>query len=143
MNPIQIYLAGGMNSNWQAKLMEKFGKGFIYFNPKDHLLEISSEYTPWDLFYVMKCDILFAYMEKNNPSGIGLSLEVGYAKALGKTIILVDEKSSSDEFFKEKFKIVRDSATIVFDNLSLGLEYLSSFLRIKTSNEDVSFKSSN
>lgn len=134
MNPIQIYLAGGMNSDWQSKLIKKFGEGFIYFNPRDHLLQNSDEYTPWDLFYVMKCDILFAYMEKDNPSGIGLSLEVGFAKALGKTIVLVDEKSVQDDFFKDKFRIVRDSATVVYENFGTALEYLSSFLRIKNSN---------
>ena len=134
MNQVKIYLAGGMNSDWQSKLIQKFGKEFIYFNPKDHLLNDSREYTPWDLFYIKNCDILFAYMEKENPSGIGLALEIGYAKALGITIILVDEKSSSDNFFRDKFRIVRDSATVVYEKFNEGLDYLSSFLRIKTSN---------
>ena len=44
-------------------------------------------------------------MQKDNPSGFGLTLEIGYAAALGKQIILVDEKSSFDEIFEQKFKI--------------------------------------
>ena len=69
-------------------------------------------------------------MEESNPSGIGLSLEVGFAKALGLTIILVDEKSKNDSVFKNKFKIVRESATIVYDNIDDGIAYLNSYLRI-------------
>ena len=134
MYPIKIYLAGGLNSDWQSKLIKKLGKDFVYFNPRDHLLNDSKEFTHWDLFYIKNCDILFAYMENENPSGIGLALEVGYAKALDKIVVLVDERSANDEFIKDKFRIVRDSATIVYENISEGIEYLSSYLRIKTSN---------
>ena len=33
-------------------------------------------------------------MEKTNPSGIGMSVEMGYAKALGKTVILCLEENN-------------------------------------------------
>jgi nucleoside 2-deoxyribosyltransferase len=134
MEKTKIYLAGGMNSNWQLKLLEKFHTEFVFFNPRDHSLDDSKQFSEWDLFYVKRADIVFAFMEKDNPSGIGLTLEVGVANALGKLIILVDEKSSSDEIFKEKFKIVREASTIVFDDINEGIKYLSSFLRINKSN---------
>jgi hypothetical protein len=139
MERIKIYLAGGMNSNWQTKLINSVGNEFYYFNPQNHLLEIGVEYTNWDLFYVQKADIVFAFMEAKNPSGIGLSLEVGFAKALNKTISLVDEKSSTDNVFKGKFHIVRNSASVVFDDFESGINYLKSFLRISKSNDDVLF----
>ena len=122
----RIYLAGGLNdSDWQNKVMAATGTGnFVFFNPKEHLLTDSREYTIWDLFYVRNCDILFAYMGKNNPSGFGLTLEVGFARALDKPIILVDEKSETDKDFENKFKIVRESASIVFNNLNEGLGFL-------------------
>jgi hypothetical protein len=130
MEKIKIYLAGGLNSDWQSQIMNTFEEKFTFFNPKKHNLDISNEYTTWDLFFVRRADIVFAYMEEKNPSGIGLSLEIGFAKALGLTIILVDEKSKKDLAFKEKFKIVRESATVVYDNLKEGIDYLNSYLRI-------------
>ena len=125
---IKVFLSGGMNeSNWQQKVINLVGKdGYIYFNPREHFLLNASEYTMWDLFYVKNCDVIFAYMQKDNPSGFGLTLEIGFAAALGKQIILIDEKSASDEIFKQKFKIVRESSSIVFDNFSDGITFLKS-----------------
>ena len=134
---IKVYLAGGMDSNWQSNVISDLKDNFIFFNPVDHQLDKSIEYTNWDLFFVNKCDILFAYMEKNNPSGFGLTLEVGYAKALGKIIILIDEKSKENIQFRNKFQIVRSSASVVFDELSRGIEYLKSFNRYKNSNDTI------
>lgn len=122
----KVYLAGGMNeSNWQKKVIETINSdNFVFYNPREHSLTNSTEYTFWDLFYVKQSDILFAYMQSDNPSGIGLTLEVGYARALDKSIILVDERSKNDEAFANRFKIVRESSTIVFDNLEDGINFL-------------------
>ena len=112
-------------SNWQQEVINSVGKdGYTYFNPREHSLSKSNEYTMWDLFYVKKCDVVFAYMQKDNPSGFGLTLEIGYAAALGKQIILVDEKSSTNKKFEQKFKIVQESSSIVFDNFSDGINFL-------------------
>ena len=123
---IKVFLSGGINeSNWQQQVIEAVGKdGYIYFNPREHFLSKPKEYTIWDLFYVKNCDIVFAYMQKDNPSGFGLTLEIGYAAALGKQIILIDEKSSLDEMFAQKFNIVRESSSIVFDSFSDGISPL-------------------
>lgn len=122
----RVYLAGGMNeSNWQQKVIDNVGKkNFVFYNPREHSLTDSEEYTFWDLFYVKQSDILFAYMQSDNPSGIGLTLEIGYARALDKSIILVDERSKVDEAFANRFQIVRESSTIVFDNLKDGIDFL-------------------
>jgi nucleoside 2-deoxyribosyltransferase len=123
---IKVFLSGGMNeSNWQQEVIDSVGKdGYLYFNPREHFLSKSKEYTMWDLFYVKNCDVVFAYMQKDNPSGFGLTLEIGYAAALGKQIILIDEKSSLDEIFAQKFKIVRESSSIVFESFSDGINLL-------------------
>jgi hypothetical protein len=123
-----------MDSNWQSRVIQRFGFNFTFFNPRDHQLNNSKQYTEWDLFYIQKADILFAYMEQENPSGFGLTLEVGFARALSKSIILVDEKSGTDDFFKSKFQIVRNSASVTLDDLNEGLDFLESFLRTKNSN---------
>jgi nucleoside 2-deoxyribosyltransferase len=85
-------------------------------------------YTTWDLHGVKQCDILFGYMEEINPSGYGLAAEIGYAKAMGKTIILVDERSVVDDAFKYKYAFIHNIADVVFDNLDEGMEYLGTFL---------------
>ncbi|NEU09378.1 hypothetical protein GZH53_13720 [Flavihumibacter sp. R14] len=125
----KIYLAGGMNTfDWQSKVISDVNAtNLLFYNPREHNLDKSAEYTVWDMFYVKKCDIVFAYMQKENPSGIGLTLEVGFAKALDKTIILVDERSANDTVFANKFEIVRQSASIVFDNLDEAIDFLSKF----------------
>jgi hypothetical protein len=125
---LKVYLSGGMKSGWQQQFINISDSNLIeFFDPSKHGLTDSKEYTVWDLFYTKNCDILFAYMEESNPTGFGLMLEIGYAKALGKTIILVDEKSKKDENFARSFKIVRESATIVFETLDEGIEFLKSF----------------
>ncbi|WP_367390121.1 nucleoside 2-deoxyribosyltransferase domain-containing protein [Lewinella sp. LCG006] len=126
----KIYLAGGLRSDWQKKVIEAFDDEFIFFNPREHGLENNSrEYTTWDLHFLGQSDILFGYMETDNPSGYGLALEVGFAKAQGKTIILVDEKSPKDSSFDRYYKMVHDTSNVVFYTLDQGIEYLKSFAR--------------
>ena len=128
MKPITVYLAGGLTSNWQEQVINEIESDyFIFYNPRVHGLESAKEYTTWDLFYVEKCDVVFAYMEKENPSGYGLTLEVGFAKAMNKKIILIDERSDVDKFFKDKFKIVRNSASVYYKSLEAGISFLKSF----------------
>jgi nucleoside 2-deoxyribosyltransferase len=124
----KVYLSGGMWSGWQERVISELGtEYFEFYNPANHNLKEPIHYTYWDLFYAKKADIMFAYMEKDNPSGFGLALEIGYAKALGKLIILVDEKSGTDEAFKNKFNIVRCSSNVVFNNLEDAIMYLDRY----------------
>ena len=123
----KVYLSGGMNStNWQKRVIDSVdNKNYTFFNPREHQLINSKQYTFWDLFYIEKCDIVFAYMQDLNPSGYGLTLEIGYASALNKPIILVDEKSKAGEKFESYFRIVRESSNVVFENLEDGIIFLN------------------
>lgn len=126
----RVYLAGGLRSNWQKQIIDSLEGQFIFFNPRDHGLEKSSkEYTTWDLHFLQQSEILFGFMEEDNPSGYGLALEVGFAKAQGKTIILVDERSSQDARFARHYKMVHETASVVFSSLGEGIEFLKSFSR--------------
>lgn len=130
MGTIQsVYLAGGLSSGWQQKVIAALERQFVFYNPGAHEINEGEEYTAWDLHYVRRCDIMFGYMEATNPSGIGLSLEVGYARAMAKTVILVDERSASDQAFAHRFHIVRETATITLNSLSDGIRVLQSFVR--------------
>lgn len=127
MKNTKIYLAGGMKQQWRHRIMA-FSNA-VFFNPASHGLENPKCYTVWDLHHIKNCDVFFGYMEKDNPSGIGLALEVGYAKALGKTIILVDETiTTKNEHFSKYYPIVRESADVVFKNLADGIDFLKTFI---------------
>jgi nucleoside 2-deoxyribosyltransferase len=80
-----------MQSGWQDKV-KRVCPYIDFIDPRKHYLTWSREYTAWDLLMLRQCDVVFAYLEKDNPSGIGLALECGYAKALGKTVIFVNEQ---------------------------------------------------
>ena len=123
----KVYLSGGFSTNWQSKVVKNLDQKFIFFNPREHGLEHSDFYTTWDIHFVKNCDILFAYMEATNPSGFGLSFELGIAYALNKTIILIDEKSMNDKNFEKYFKIMHRPSGVVLSNLDEGIEYLSKF----------------
>jgi len=125
----KIYLAGGMESGWQDKIVAELGTDYTFFDPRSHLLDRVDMYTIWDIHYVKNCDILFGYMEATNPSGYGLSLEIGYAKAMGKTVILVDERSPKDKNFERHYKFIQAVADIHFNNLEDGINLLHSLRR--------------
>lgn len=123
----KIYLSGGFKSNWQKTVIDALNKKCIFFNPREHKLDNSSEYWAWDVHYIKDCDIVFAYMESDNPSGYGLMFEIGLAYGLNKTIILVDEKSRLDKEFSKYFKIVSNTANVCFEDIEKGIDYLRKF----------------
>lgn len=77
-----VYLAGGMRSNWQDKVKKAF-PGIMFLDPRDHGAKEEAAYTAWDLTGVELADIVFGYIEKDNPNGAGLALEFGYAAKAG------------------------------------------------------------
>lgn len=121
-----IYLAGGFKSNWQDMVINKFDS-FVFYNPKSHNLESPMEYTVWDLSAIKKSDLIFAYLERDNPGGYALSLEIGYASALGKFVILIDEKSRSNETYKKNLNMIRECSDVVFETLNEGIDYLKRY----------------
>jgi nucleoside 2-deoxyribosyltransferase len=121
-----VYLAGGFRSNWRKKVKNTC-TNLLFIDPEEK--EQNKKFTPseygcWDLHFVKQSDIVFVYMAKNNPSGYGLSVEIGYAKALGKTVILVLEK----EHEKYRYlKFLESVADVVYENLDESITFLSSF----------------
>lgn len=127
----KVYLAGGFRSGWQDEVKKL--NGFIWLDPKVKErpngvvvpMDVN-EYGTWDLHYIRQSDIVFAYCERTNTSCIGMSVEMGYAKALGKTIILVLEPNH--ETIKDQYlQFLKKASSITFDNLQDGLNYLQSF----------------
>jgi hypothetical protein len=116
-----MYLAGGFRSGWQRKVCERLGEIYLILDPSAHGILDRCEYTKWDLDAIRKCDVVLAYMESSNPAGYSLTLEVGFAHALGKVIIFVDEVDPDRTRF---FDMVHAIASRVYSSLDDALEAL-------------------
>lgn len=128
MSELKVYLAGGMNKDWRYDLKNTIKNRFYinykwYTDPTENNTDIPVEYTSLDILKIKRSDIVFCYMEKDNPSGIGLSAEIGYAKALNKTIIFVNESES------KYFKFVEELSDVVYNNLKDGVDFLAKCLK--------------
>lgn len=130
----KIYLAGGFYSGWQEKVKSAL-PDYAFIDPRNHGLQDASQYTAWDLEAIKLSDFIFAYVEQQNPSCYGLSLEVGYAKASNKFIVLVDEKSLADTKAMRQLGMVRASADIIFPTLDEGIGFLKSLNMVYSSNQ--------
>jgi nucleoside 2-deoxyribosyltransferase len=124
---MKIYLAGGLRSGWQDTLKGLYPQ-FEFISPldKDDKSMNVYEYGNWDLHYIKQCDLVFAYMEKTNPSGIGLSCELGFAYGIGKTVITCLEPDN--EFIKDGYlQFIKKVSHIVYDNFDIAIKYLGKF----------------
>lgn len=119
----KIYLAGGFRSNWQAEVFARLSGSFVLLDPSAHNIQDPAEYTRWDLEAVRESDIVLANMEASNPGGYSLALEVGFAKALGKRIFMVDQ--IRDPSARRYFEMVRQCSERVFPTLGEALDHLS------------------
>lgn len=86
-----VYLAGGMRGNWQDLVKDAI-PGAIYIDPRCHPFKDEASYTAWDIKGVEIADIVFGFIQRDNPSGAGLATEFGYAYAKGKTLVYVEEQ---------------------------------------------------
>jgi hypothetical protein len=121
-----VYLAGGMRSNWQDRVIEAV-PGAIYVDPRRHNSKDESAYTAWDLQGVERADIVFGYIEKENPSGAGLAVEFGAGYTLSKSLIYVEDP----EFpYARYFGMVRavTGGENTFASLQKGIERLQQLI---------------
>ena len=132
MKKQKIYLAGGFNSNWR-ELVSNCCDNFEWINPKtkefkngERVTMSVNEYGKWDLHFIKQCDITFVYVERSNPSCIGLCCEAGFAKGLGKTVITVLEQNHNT--IKDGYlSFITQISDITFDTIEEGIIYLKSF----------------
>jgi hypothetical protein len=86
-----LYLAGGMYSGWQDKVKRRLGDKVRYYDPRtDANQDCLADLTVADRDNAKACQIMLAYFEKDNPSGLGMAAEIGMAVGTAK-IYLVDE----------------------------------------------------
>jgi nucleoside 2-deoxyribosyltransferase len=113
----KIYLAGGFKSGWQDKIISLLPDTIEVYDPRSHKLSKPADYTKWDLDAIKQSDVVIAYMEKNNPGGYALALEIGYAKALGKSIFLIDEHDDAQR--QHYFEMVREVSDKRYESFGL------------------------
>lgn len=124
MSRIGVYLAGGMKSDWQDEVlficdMARPGR-FAWRDPRKWQDQYpkAEEYVRQDLRSIRDCSILFAWMAGDNPSGYGLSAEMGYANALGRKIIFANEMKH--DWRDKYFDFHRELADEVYTTLVTG-----------------------
>lgn len=126
----KVYLAGGFKSGWQDQVMKALPE-FDYFDPRSHGLKNKAEYTAWDLEAIRRSDVVFAYLETTNPGGYALALEVGFGKALGKFVVLVDEKSTTDPIAGRYLEMVSETADVSVKTIEEGIAFMQKFSHLK------------
>lgn len=114
---MKIYLAGGMKSDWRS--LVKGGSNHTFYDPCDHGFSDPTRYTFFDLEAVRHCDLVFAYLEEDSPSGLGLSYEMGLAKGLGKRVIFVNGQNTNKYTF-----LLENAVDVVLYKLIDGIELL-------------------
>src|SRR5262245_9766764 len=99
-----VYLAGGFRTKWRDRVRRL--EGFIFLDPSQHHLREPRNYTAWDLDAIRRADVVLAYLEKENPGGYALALEVGYAKALNKRVLFVEDPGDTRHHYLSMIRAV-------------------------------------
>ena len=115
-----VYLAGDTQSGWQRRVCKAI-QDLQLLDPSKEDLADPKELTRWGLQAIRKSDVVLAYLEKDDQNGHALAFELGYAKALGKTILLVQEHGAEQEKY---IQTVRQVADFCFDSLGEAVSYL-------------------
>ena len=109
-----VYLAGGMNDGWQDKAIALLPRHEC-LDPRSWSDPNPAVYTARDLDAIRRADCLLVHMASSNPSGFGLSVELGYAYALGKKIVFCDQIRA--DWRSSYFGMHREMATHVCHSL--------------------------
>lgn len=105
---MKIYLAGGMHAPWRADVIqgiteyfEDFGhKPPEFIDPCVWNTDDETVYTRKDLDAIDEADVVLGRMTRDNPSGYGLCVEVGYAFGTDTPIVWwQDALSERDRYF--------------------------------------------
>ena len=136
---VVIYLAGdllGGEERWRPKVVKAIGNDSAEFlSPIDDCTykyydfkqrsEDEKVFALADLAKVDACHILFAYVRESPSRHSGTSAEIGYAKARGKKIFLVNDMKKTLWHLYEFIDMLADKN---FDTLSRGIEYLKRYI---------------
>ncbi len=125
---MKIYLAGGLkNSDWRETVKMMVDYPYVeYLDPNDHELRITSQYTNMDLHMIDNSNMVFGYLEKDNPSGYNTLFELGYAVGKGIPIIFINEKPDWDRYVG----MITETSLFYTHVIEEGILFLNKYLRI-------------
>ena len=124
---MKIYLAGGLKNDWR-KIIKLYSNypDVKFLDPNEHGLNIPSQYTNLDLNMIDHSDLVFGYLEENNPGGYNTIFELGYATGKGIPIIFINEKTEWDKYVG----MIKESSLFYTDIFKEGILFLNRYLRI-------------
>src|SRR5262249_40875598 len=70
-------------------------QGHSFYDPRTLSARTYREMAETERAWVDQSDIVFAYLNRDNPYAFGTCFEIGYAVAHRKTVIFIDEKQVS------------------------------------------------
>ena len=124
---MKVYLAGGLRDPWRKTVkMSANYPDVKYLNPNNHELNIPSQYTNMDLHMINNSDLVFGYLEKDNPGGYNTIFELGYAIGKRIPIIFVNEKPNWDKYVG----MIKESSLFYTDIFEEGVMFLRRYLGI-------------
>ena len=126
-NP-QVYLAGGMKTNWQDYVIKACeGLAVEFLDPRSHGFKDEGAYTEWDLGAANCSDCLFGYLERDNPGGHGLALEMGYCAGAHWHKIFVEDPDDPRTDYFGMMRVISDEDCV---GLEQGVEALKAWLEL-------------
>ena len=124
---MKIYLAGGLKGGWRKTVKVNANYPDVkYLNPNEHELNIPSQYTNLDLNMIDHSDLVFGYLEENNPGGYNTIFELGYAIGKEIPIIFINEKPDWDKYIG----MIKESSLFYTNWFEEGVGFLNKYLRI-------------
>lgn len=118
---MKLYLAGGMKDGWQDKV-SKIMPAHELLDPRSWSDPDPLIYTERDLNAIRSSDLVLVYIASNNPSGFGLSVELGYAFALKKPIIFVDAIKND---WRSRYFDMHRQLSVVVDTLDAAAKIVN------------------
>jgi nucleoside 2-deoxyribosyltransferase len=135
---IRVYLAGDIQKydKWRPKVIEALeGHNVKWLSPIDECSYDMEKLTKsnrenkvflfCDYMKVDKSDIVFALIRKSKSRHSGTSAEIGYGKAKGKIIIVVNLLPKNEAYL---YDFVKKTADAYFTELKDGIDFLQQFV---------------
>ncbi len=119
-----VYTAGPMGADGPGLLMAwrdrlpNLAPGIMYLHPRVDGARFGI-YFPHDLIYLDKSNMLVVYLNAGDAPRTGTAFEMGRAHAMGKPIILIDERKDD-----ERYNLIRQASNVIvhtFEELEQAL----------------------
>jgi len=91
---MNVFLSGGTHNAWHDVVKAAFPDHY-FFDPRTLASLDMRTIAETERRWLDECDVIFFYLERDNPSGLGSAFEVGYCVANSRPVIFVDERRNS------------------------------------------------